>query len=161
MKNLLKLIPAGFMFYLLIGIVTACAEDEDCSMNARPMMTCNLYTLSEETGLPERCALEAVTVTALGTDSVIVNNQQNAGTLSLPLRYTADSTQLVLHYESGQRDTLTVRQSNTPYFLSIECGYQMKQVITGIAYTRHALDSIHISNKEAGIYGTENLKLFY
>ena len=37
----------------------------------------------------------------------------------------------------------------------------MKQSIKSVSYTGHQLDSIYIANKEANIYGTENLKLFY
>lgn len=37
----------------------------------------------------------------------------------------------------------------------------MKQAVTDIRYTRRNLDSIYVSNKEAGIYGRENFKLFY
>lgn len=81
--------------------------------------------------------------------------------LSLPLRYTADSTVLVFRYSKTLTDTLVVYQTNTPYFLSMDCGYQMKQSIKDVNYSRHSLDSIRIVNKEAGIYGTENLKLFY
>jgi hypothetical protein len=43
----------------------------------------------------------------------------------------------------------------------MDCGYQMKQAITDVRYSRHSLDSIRVANKEAGIYGAENLKLFY
>jgi hypothetical protein len=127
------------------------------------MMTCNLYTINEETGQSETISLTGnLTITAAGTDSIILNNATDVHTLTLPLRYTADSTVLVLHYgEEYPNDTLTIRQTNTPYFLSMDCGYQMKQNIVGGSYTRHLLDSIYIANKEAGIYGTENLKLFY
>ena len=103
----------------------------------------------------------AVVVSAFGTDSIIINNQKKVHDLSLPLRYTADSTVLVFRYSKTLTDTLVVYQTNTPYFLSMDCGYQMKQSIKDVNYSRHSLDSIRIVNKEAGIYGTENLKLFY
>lgn len=139
----------------------ACSEEEDCSLNARPMMQCNLYTLDTETGLPEAVVLNQLTVTAEGTDSVIINRMENVKALSLPLCYGADSTQLVFHYSDGRTDHVLVRHTNTPYFLSMDCGYQMKQTITGVSYTRTVLDSIALINNEAGIYERENLKLFY
>ena len=97
-------------------------------------------------------------------DSIILNNQKRVHGLSLPLRYTADSTVLVFHYSKDvkiKKDTIVIRQKNTPYFLSMDCGYQMKQSITGRSYSRHLLDSIYIQTAEVSIYGTENLKLFY
>ena len=79
----------------------------------------------------------------------------------LPLRYTVDSTVLVFRYSSATTDTVTIYHTNTPYFLSMECGYQMQQAISEVCITRHRLDSIYVSYNEAGIDGRENIKLFY
>lgn len=141
--------------------IWACSEEPDCSMTARPMLNANIYTVNVETGLGERDTLEQLTITALGTDSVIVNSLTQVRELSLPLRYTVDSTVFVLHYDARTRDTIVLSHSNTPYFLSMDCGYQMQQALTGVGYTRNVLDSIYVSNSEIGIYGTENLQLFY
>ncbi|MBE6287607.1 MAG: calcium-binding protein P [Mediterranea massiliensis] len=161
MKGLLKNIISKTLICSLLTVSAACSEEADCSMNARAMMQCNLYQINEETEVEEGIELERLTVTAWGTDSVIVNNMSNVSNVALPLRYAADSTVLVFHYQMEPKDTLIVRHANTPYFLSMDCGYQMKQTITDISYTRHQLDSISITHKEAGIYGQENVKLFY
>ena len=136
MKKLVKLILLCLIAYPIISIVSSCSEEEDCSL----------------------------TITAFDTDSIILNNQKRVHSLSLPLRYTADSTVLIFHYSKDpkiKKDTIIIYQKNTPYFLSMDCGYQMKQSITGGAYSRYLLDSIYIQEKEVSIYGTENLKLFY
>ena len=133
-------------------------------MNARPMMQCYLYKIDGETERVVNDTLDSLTITAFGTDSIILNNQKRVHGLSLPLRYTPDSTVLVFHYSKDvkiKKDTIVIRQKNTPYFLSMDCGYQMKQSITGRSYSRHLLDSIYIQTAEVSIYGTENLKLFY
>lgn len=164
MKKLVKIILFCLIVYPIINIVSSCSEDEDCSMNARPMMQCYLYTVDEETGRVLKDTLDSLTITAFATDSIILNNQKSVHSLSLPLRYTADSTVLVFHYSkdpSIKKDTVIIYQKNTPYFLSMDCGYQMKQSITGRDYSRHTIDSIFIQQKEVSIYGTENLKLFY
>ncbi|MGN0067094.1 MAG: DUF6452 family protein [Bacteroides sp.] len=142
-------------------LLQSCDEEEDCSLNARPMMNCNILAINEETGHYEQAAINQLTITAFGTDSVIVNRETNVKSLSLPLCYTADSTHLVLHYSDGKQDQVIIRHSNTPYFLSMECGYQMKQQIESVSYTRTVLDSIALTYNEAGIYGRENLKLYY
>ena len=162
MKKLVKLILLCLIAYPIISIVSSCSEEEDCSMNARPMMECYLYTVDRERVLND--TLDSLTITAFDTDSVILNNQKRVHSLSLPLRYTADSTVLIFHYSKDpkiKKDTIIIYQKNTPYFLSMDCGYQMKQSITGGAYSRYLLDSIYIQEKEVSIYGTENLKLFY
>ena len=161
MKALVKFIITGTILFPILSVVISCSEEADCSMATRAMMQCYFYTLDPETEVVSNDTLDSLTVTAFGTDSIIINNQKKVHDLSLPLRYTADSTVLVFRYSKTLTDTLVVYQTNTPYFLSMDCGYQMKQSIKDVNYSRHSLDSISIVNKEAGIYGTENLKLFY
>ncbi|MEY8722612.1 DUF6452 family protein [Bacteroides stercorirosoris] len=165
MRKLVKLVLLCLIAYPIASIVSSCSEEEDCSMNARPMMQCYLYIIDRENNNRVlNDTLDSLTITALETDSIILNNEKRVHGLSLPLRYTADSTVLVFHYSKDpkiKKDTIIIRQKNTPYFLSMDCGYQMKQSITGREYSRHILDSIYIQSKEASINGTENLKLFY
>ena len=161
MKALVKFIITGAFLFPILSVVISCSEEADCSMATRAMMQCYFYTLDPETEVVSNDTLDSLTVTAFGTDSIIINNQKKVHDLSLPLRYTADSTVLVFRCSKTLTDTLVVYQTNTPYFLSMDCGYQMKQSIKDVNYSRHSLDSIRIVNKEAGIYGTENLKLFY
>ena len=161
MKALVKFIITGAFLFPILSVVISCSEEADCSMATRAMMQCYFYTLDPETEVVSNDTLDSLTVTAFGTDSIIINNQKKVHDLSIPLRYTADSTVLVFRYSKTLTDTLVVYQTNTPYFLSMDCGYQMKQSIKDVNYSRHSLDSIRIVNKEAGIYGTENLKLFY
>ena len=50
-------------------------------MTARPMVNCILYRVDPETQYVENDTLDSLTVTAYGTDSIIINNQ---GTRHLP-----------------------------------------------------------------------------
>lgn len=160
MKSLIRLVISGAILCLVISIAVSCSEEEDCSMATRAMLQCNLYTIDAQT--VKNDTLDSLTVTAYGTDSIIINNQKKVHDFSLPLRYTSDSTKLVFRYSQTKTDTIVIHHANTPYFLSMNCGYQMKQTVAGTPrYTRHSLDSIYVSNKEAGIYGRENIKLFY
>ncbi len=161
MQRLAQLIIACAILFSTAGSILSCSEEADCSQTARGMLNCNLYTIDAETNRVEKDTLESLTVTAYGTDSVIVNDQTEVKNLTLPLRYTEDSTVLVFRYNGQQTDTIVFRHTNTPYFLSMDCGYQMQQSVTGCTYSRHVLDSVYISNPEASIYGTENVKLFY
>lgn len=161
MKRLVHIIILCAVLLPVAGSILSCSEEADCSEAARAMLNCNLYTINAETNMVEKDTLDSLTITAFGTDSVIVNNQKEVKDLTLPLRYTEDSTVLVFRYSAEQTDTIIFRHTNTPYFLSMDCGYQMKQSLTGCSYTRHVLDSIYISTPEASIYGTENVKLFY
>ena len=144
MKKLVRLVILGAILCPIISIAISCSEEADCSMTARPMVNCILYRVDPETQYVENDTLDSLTVTAYGTDSIIINNQKKVHDISLPLRYTEDSTKLIFKYSRTKSDTMVIRHTNT----SVTC-------------TRISLDSIYIKDNEAGIYGKENLKLFY
>ncbi len=164
MRYIIRLILFCAAIYPAAGLLSSCAEEEDCSQNARPYLICNLYSIDSESGQTQSHTLDSLTVTAMYTDSVILNNQKEVKSLSLPLRYAKDSTVFILHYsknETIKKDTLIIYQENTPYFLSMDCGFQMKQVVTDSRYTRHFLSSVHIEYTEANTNEKENIQLFY
>lgn len=170
MKNLIRI----FLLLILVGagisISSSCSDDNDCSLAGRPMMYCTLYTLDEITDLRVNDTLDSLTIRALGTDSIILNNEKEVHTLMLPLRYTSDTTVFIFQYDPGRRpndvDTLYVVQQNTSYFQSMECGYMMKQNILSTRYgnTRNSserIDSLYILNQEANSNEIQNLQIFY
>lgn len=172
MKNLIRI----FLIVVIVGagisIGSSCSDENDCSLAGRPMMSCTLYTIDEITDLRVNDTLDSLTITALGTDSIILNNQKKVHTLMLPLRYTSDTTVFIFRYDPDRKpndvDTLIIVQQNTPYFQSMECGYMMKQNILSARYgnprktaDQEKIDSLHISNKEANTNEIENLQIFY
>lgn len=171
MKNLIRAFLLLTMIGATIGLGTSCAEENNCAMTGRPMIYCNIYTLDVGTKTVLNDTLDSLTVTALGTDSIIINNQKKVHSLLLPLRYTKDSTVLIFHYdyvrEPKRADTVYIAQTNTPYFESMECGYSISQQISKVTFTNspttvfNRLDSVYITNKDANTNGTTNIKLFY
>ena len=172
MKNLIRI----FLIVVIVGagisIGSSCSDENDCSLAGLPMMYCTLYTIDEITDLRVNDTLDSLTITALGTDSIILNNQKKVHTLMLPLRYTSDTTVFIFRYDPDRKpndvDTLIIVQQNTPYFQSMECGYMMKQNILSARYgnprktaDQEKIDSLHISNKEANTNEIENLQIFY
>lgn len=73
-----------FNSYLLIVVIvgasisigSSCSDENDCSLAGRPMMYCTLYTIDEITDRRVNDTLDSLTITALGTDSIILNNQK-------------------------------------------------------------------------------------
>lgn len=172
MKNLIHLFLILFIASCAIGINTSCSDDSNCSMAGRPMMYCKLMTIDPETGKSKNDTLDSLTITALGTDSIILNNEKNVHKLMIPLRYTSDSTVLIFKYDPIRQpkhtDTLYIIQKNTPYFQSMECGYLMKQSILNAVIGKHGsntqvekMDSIYIRDKEANSNEIQNLQIFY
>ena len=45
MRKLVKLILLCLIAYPIISIVSSCSEEEDCSMNARPMIKLYIYKI--------------------------------------------------------------------------------------------------------------------
>ena len=161
MKKLIKLVLFLMVAYPLTGaILSACSEESDCSMTGRPMVYAKMYTINPETKAVLNDTLDSLSVTAFGTDSIIINNQKKVHDIALPLRYTSDSTILVFHYTRLLRDTMVILQTNTPYFQSMDCGYSMKQNIISIHpidYTvtnkkkYHSIDYQYIKSNAANI----------
>lgn len=172
MKNLVRIFLILLFVGGAIGISSSCSDDNDCSLAGRPMMYCALYMIDPETKAILNDTLDSLTITALGTDSIILNNEKKVHKLMLPLRYTSDSTVFLFRYDPGRNpnyvDTIYIVQQNTPYFQSMECGYMMKQNImsakvgkTDFVNQPDKMDSIHIKNKEANANEIQNLEIFY
>lgn len=162
MKKLFNLSIAVTLLYALTSLFYACSEEADCSLtDNRGMIVCNVCQIDPTLGTAIKDTLDSLTITAAGTDSIIANRLAEVSIFSLPLRYAVDSTQLIFHYVRKVTDTVVIRHTNKPYFVSMDCGYQMQQSITDIRYTRRSIDSIYIANPEANINGTKNLDIFY
>ena len=176
MKNLIRIFLILMIAGGAISIYSSCSEENDCSLSGRPMMYCTLYTINPDNqNIILNDTLDSLTITALGTDSIILNNEKNVHTLMLPLRYTSDSTVFIFHYgNENDVDTLYIVQQNNPYFQSMECGYMMKQNIVSAAVglpgrpgvpgyggQPNQIDSLYILNKEANANEIQNLQIFY
>lgn len=160
MKKLVKLVLTLIVAYPLTGIaVSSCSGESDCSTAGRPMLRGTIHRIEE--GVVLNDTLDSLTITAIYTDSTILNNQKNVTEISLPLRFTSDTTILVLRYSRVTYDTILIKHSNTPNFVSMDCGYEMKQAILELKHSRHRLDSIHVTSKSTNTDGTRNLQLFY
>lgn len=172
MKNLVRLFLILLMTGGAISISSSCSDDSNCSMAGRPMMYCTISTINPDTRAVQNDTLDSLTITALGTDSIILNNEKKVHKLMLPLRYTSDSTVLIFKYDPVRQprhtDTLYIIHKNTPYFQSMDCGYLMKQNISKAHIGRHGsnvqaekMDSIYLRNKESNSNEIQNLQIFY
>lgn len=80
-------------------------------------------------------------------DSIVLNKDYNVESFSLPVSFSQDED--VLYFYTGlHKDTVWMQKTNRPHFESTDCGLNFFHTITGIRYTRHAVDSIAINHKE-------------
>jgi hypothetical protein len=158
MKRITHLFIFALLSLLALQFV-ACSEDADCSETARKMMYASFY---KKSNTAVRDTIDSLTVSAFGTDSVLVNLDLNTIGETLPLNWTADSTLYVFHYiSSGKFDTINVHHTNVPTFVSMECGYSMAQTLKKVKYTKHVLDSIHLVYSLANSDEIQNIKIYY
>lgn len=171
MKNLIRI----FLILTIIGgaisINSSCSDENDCSMAGRPMIYCTFKTNNpDDNNAVQNDTLDSLTVRAMGTDSIILNNEKDVHTVMLPLRYTSDSTVFIFQYDPTRnplnQDTVYIVQENTPYFQSMECGYMMKQNIVSSSFgnrtnSTEQITSIELRNKEANSNEIENLQIFF
>ncbi len=152
-------------------VMVSCSEEDDCSANARNMLNATVCKtiVTEHERFTAADTIPQLYVTAFGTDSVIINDETNVTSMSLPLRFYESSTTMVLSYAlsaadtlltAGSKDTVTFSHDNTVYFLSMDCNYAVRQKLTEVSYTTHHIDSIVVTNPTANSDGTENIKIY-
>lgn len=152
-------------FGLIFGI-TSCSEESDCSMTARPSMVSNFYKYGASKNIILKDTLPTLTVKALETDSILLNAGQKLSTFNAPLRYRFDKkedvTAIIFQFSEtpSSNDTLWIAHKNTQFFVSIDCGMQLKQEITKIEkYTNNTIDKVVLTNSEANNHDRENIKI--
>lgn len=171
MKNLVRIFLLLIIVGTAVSIHSSCSDENDCSLAGRPMMYCTFMTINPDDKTKSlNDTLDSLTIRALGTDSIILNNEKKVHKIMLPLRYTSDSTVFIFQYDPvgnpNDVDTLYIVQQNTPYFQSMECGYMMKQNIISTEVkngedSSEKIDSIYFRNKEANSNEIENLQIFF
>lgn len=126
---------------LLVGLMAACSS-VDCPLNN------TVYTNYLLQG-PVQTLPDTLTITTMredGLDSVLINRQVNTDSFSLPMSYGKPED--VLYFQTNHlRDTVWVEKTNEPHFESVDCGLNYFHTITGVRYTRHAIDSVVVINK--------------
>lgn len=133
---------------LVVGL-SACSS-VDCPLNNT--VYANYKLMGAVKTLPDTLTIS--TVRSDGSDSVLINQQVNTDSFLLPMSCGHDVDELHLRTNS-LLDTVWVTKTNTPHFESVDCGVAYFHVITGVRYTRHAIDSIAINHKEVNYDATQ------
>lgn len=100
-----------------------------------------------------------------GVDSILINQDENVDSFSLPVSYT--NAEDILYFDivdAEQReykDTVTVSKDNHPHFESIDCSPSYFHTITGVKTTHNLIDSIVINHKDVNFDATKTHFLIY
>lgn len=129
------------LFFFFIAALLGACSSVDCPLNN------TVYTNYQLQG-PVQTLPDTLTISTTrsdGNDSVIINKQVNTDSFSLPMSYHRDEDVFIVQ-SNRLFDTIVVKKTNIPHFESLDCGVNYFHTITGVRFTRHALDSVVIHN---------------
>ncbi len=139
---------------VVIGLVVTACSSVDCPLNNT--VYANYKLMGTVTTLTDTLTIS--TARADGTDSVLINQQVNTDSFSLPMSYGHDVDELYLKANSII-DTIWVEKTNSPHFESVDCGVAYFHTLKSVRYTRNVIDSIVINHHEVNYDATH--KHFY
>lgn len=142
---------------LVIGGICAC-DTIDCSLNNTVVLGTTFYQGTNRVVLND-----ILTVTACGTDSVLINKLSGASSLELPMSYTLDVDSFVFTIEGedySMQDTLWVKKTNTPHFESPDCPSHTFHKILEVGFHGSFIDSVHISSPLVNYDKIEHIQIF-
>lgn len=136
-----------------------------CTDNQNALPLAGLY--SYETG--KSITVDSIEIGGIGApnDSLLYDVYEKMSVVYLPFRSTAERSSFYFRYsqqalaQHSVADTLTFTYSSSPYFVSEDCGAMYFYRITSLAYTRHVIDSIAITDSLVTNSDTERLKIFF
>jgi hypothetical protein len=136
----------------LAATAVGCGDSWTCPLNNTVYTTYAFYADSLEYGdtikYPITC-LDTLTVTAAGTDSVLLNKGYNLSTFDLPMSYDAAVDTLYFRFcgeEWEATDTVWVDKIDIAHFENPDCATSMWHTITGVGSTHHVIRNIEIVN---------------
>ena len=148
----------------LILVVAAACESIECPITNVVYATYAFYTI-EDGEATAVTVLDTITVTAAGTDSVLVNKYYSQTEVELPMSYTADADTLVFEFTDSlshtSYDTIWVTKENTQHYESPDCPAAMFHYVTGVSCTHHLIDSVVIVKPDIDYNVTENFQIYF
>jgi hypothetical protein len=145
-------IGVGLVLSAMLGTAMGCGDSWTCPLNNTVYATYAFYADSMAYGDTVRYPvtyLDTLTVTAAGTDSVLLNKGYRITSFDLPLSYDAPADTLYFRF-SGEEwtatDTVWVEKTDIAHFENPDCATSMWHVVTGIESTHHVIRNILIVN---------------
>ena len=156
----------GFILTASFLLLGASCNSTDCPLNNLVRAYYVVYSSSngKTTNIPD-------TLSILAADTTLLNRSVNTATFNLPMGYLNAQDTLYFQFRTatgGTTDTVVIAHTNTPHFVSLDCGTSVFHKITAIsnshrrptAYCPTAIDSIVISKNTVNYDQTENFKVY-
>lgn len=146
-------------------VLTGC-NTNGCTDNRSSLLLCGFYSNASK---PASISLDSIQFGGVGApdDSLLLNIDERASKLYLPLRSRDNVTSFYIHYcQKGLdypwfNDTITLGYTSEPYFVSQECGAIYRYHVTKLAYTRHLIDSVALLDSLINNVDIERMKIMF
>lgn len=148
-----RLIPA---LIIAICILTSCSSS-GCYESMSVKVNCRFIDTSND----KEVGINNVTVQAIGSDSLIYNNE-SVKLLELELNPQAEETGFIFKVVQNNVtfvDTITFGHTNTPWFQSAECGCLTKSYLNSVKTTGSIFKSATILEPEITNLEIKNVDL--
>lgn len=165
MRELAKLL--GTLACAVLALMLAACSSIDCPLSTAVSAK---YLFYDSDGGKSTVMKDSLTVTAMGSDTVIYNRGINLSELDLPMSYRNAADTLVFHFggsDASRTDTLIVGHTNQAHFESIDCSPTMFHKITSLQLLRGAasskitrIDSVAVNNSNVNYNAVENFKVY-
>lgn len=156
-KRLAILTAIGMLLMLV-----AC-EGINCTLNNVVLLHVGFYDSS--TGQPVALT-DTLTVTAEGTDSVLLNRKVGAQGLTLPMSYWREADSLLLTISGPDyqwTEVVYLHKENTPHYESPDCPATMFHLLKQAEWNvvRSAIDSVVIVKPTVNYQTDENVRIYF
>lgn len=148
----------------MLAITMTGCESVECPLNNTVYTTYGFYVM--ENGQPTAIRIgDTLTVTAGGTDSVLINRLYNASQMELPMSYFAEVDTLSLRFTDAENlvvfDTIWVSKYNYEHYESPGCPTAMFHYVSGVRSTHRFIDTVTVVNPNVNYYASENFKIIF
>ncbi len=161
----------GWAFPLLLAVILIGCESVSCPLNNTVVCRYGFYAASSGNGgLSSISVADSITVTAMGTDTTLINRQYNQSSLELPMSFYAPADTLIWTFTSPDttlishilgRDTIVVCKTNRHHFDDPSCPVHIFHHIDSIAYTHNLIDSIIVATPDVNYDEIENIQIIF
>ena len=133
----------GLSFTILISLLilgSGCLDEPDCVSSATNFANVTFYKL--DTAVVDTVDINSLT--AAGSDSVLISDQDNVSTFKLPLNREATSSLFTFDIKNVGIKTLTLTYQVNQRLISEDCGVEI--IISDLGYSQSGFDSIRVLN---------------
>lgn len=135
---------------LLCALLAACTSI-DCPLNNMVKARFSFYDPTEKVDtLKDTLIVSTHRIT--GKDSVIINREVSITGMKLQMSFNNERDTFFINIidelNTSTIDTIVVSKTDKMHFESVDCAATYFHTLTGVDYTKHAIDSIVLKNKE-------------